>query len=143
MILIAIQIISVILALGGLIGAVFAIQGKRWVWSLIGAIVCIFAVGPYALTTILAFVSLALLAMSRYDFEDEAFRRPQYYPAYPPAPFWSPPGGPNPRHPPGGGPWPGPAAGTPPPYAPQGPPPGQEGPVYRYGELPPPRPPKY
>ena len=62
-------IVGIILAVIGLFGGLFAVMRKHAGLAIIGSIFCLFAIGPYAIASILALVSLILLAVSHGEFE--------------------------------------------------------------------------
>lgn len=60
--------IGVILSIFTLVGGVMAVQRKMWGLALTGAILGIFTIGLYALSSILSIVGLILIAVARKEF---------------------------------------------------------------------------
>jgi hypothetical protein len=86
-----------------LIAGMMALQRRMWVFTLIGAIIGLFTLGPLLLSSILSLIALILIAISREEFVEEISTGfgPPPAPAQPP---WAPPGQPpGQQRPPGYG----------------------------------------
>ena len=60
--------IGIIFSIVGLLGAVMAIQRKKWVVALVGSILCLFTLGFFFVSSILGLIALILIAISKNDF---------------------------------------------------------------------------
>lgn len=61
-------LLQIIFGAFALIGGVMGIQRKMWGLALVGGILGIFAIGPYALASILSLIGLILIAVSKQEF---------------------------------------------------------------------------
>ena len=60
--------IGMILSILTLIGGIMAMQHKMWGFALLGAIIGLFIIGPVLISSILSFVALILIAISKEEF---------------------------------------------------------------------------
>jgi len=62
-------IIGSILSVIALAGGIVALRKKGWGLAMIGSVLGLFTIGPYFLASILSFIGLILLVLSRKEFQ--------------------------------------------------------------------------
>jgi hypothetical protein len=70
-------VIIIILAIFPLLGGIMALKRKMWSLALIGSILGLFTVGILFISSILSFIALILIALSRKEFE-QGQKPPEY-----------------------------------------------------------------
>ncbi len=63
--------IGIILSIFPLLGGVLSIKRKMWGFTIIMSIIGLFTIGPFLLSSILAFIALILLALSKNEFKSK------------------------------------------------------------------------
>jgi len=61
-------IIGSIMSIIALAGGIVALRRRGWGLAMVGSILGLFTIGPYFLASVLAFIGLILLVISRKDF---------------------------------------------------------------------------
>ncbi len=117
--------VSVVFAIITLFGAVLAFSGRSWLGALIGSIFCLMSLWIALLPSILGIAACILILFGKEEFESKppTYLTDKIRPGPPPETLPGPP--PVPK------------------YEPPPEPPLDEGPVYKYGDPPPKRPPTY
>ena len=60
--------IFIVLSIITLLGGVMALRRRMWGLALVGSILGLFIIGPFGVSSLLAFVALIILAISRKEF---------------------------------------------------------------------------
>ena len=62
-------IIGIILSIFPLLGGILSIKRKMWGFTIIMSIIGLFTIGPFLLSSILSFIALILIALSKNEFQ--------------------------------------------------------------------------
>ena len=63
------SIIGIILSIFPLLGGILSIKRKMWGFTIIMSIIGLFTIGPFLLSSILSFIALILIALSKNEFQ--------------------------------------------------------------------------